>query len=198
MTIEAMAEDKIRVALSWRDMDSIGIKYEDLDYRNEQTRLMLDEILETAKEETGFDSTGAKLFVEVFQDAEGGCVFLFTRMKKDSGVKSVSKLRGGRKGLVKIIVRFDTVESLCLYCSVLLKNKRLLPLASSLYTLDGGYYLLLDAFACNYGNFRLFSSEYAQEIRRGTVASSYIEEFGKSVSNGKALEKMAALHFSAY
>lgn len=81
MKIEAISDEKILVALSDKDMDELGITYDEMDYSNIETRRVIWTILDEAKHSLGkpLDTEG-KILIEVTPSDDGGCIMCFTAM----------------------------------------------------------------------------------------------------------------------
>lgn len=74
MKIEQIDQQTIKVVLTPRDMDSFDITYEEMDYKDPNTKRVILELLHQIKKETSMDFNGGKLFVEAFPYLDGGCV----------------------------------------------------------------------------------------------------------------------------
>ena len=81
MKIEAISDEKILVALSDKDMDELGITYDEMDYSNIETRRVIWTILDEAKHSLGKPiDTDGKILIEVTPSDDGGCIMCFTSM----------------------------------------------------------------------------------------------------------------------
>jgi len=192
MTIEKLNTDKVKVVLSRQDMDSIGITYEELDYKEEDTRAAINDILDTGRDQVGFESMGYKLFVEVSKAMDGGCIFFFTKVEESQGL-AASKMQLRRQSIYPMIMEFASLEPLCNYCRQLKSRKKYLPVTSTLYGLQDRYYLIMHIFKFHYSQFTAIANEYGDCIFGGNVAQAHIEEFGQLIADENAVEKMAQL-----
>ena len=92
MKIEAISDEKILVALSDKDMNELGITYDEMDYSNIETRRVIWTILDEAKHSLGKPlDTDGKILIEVTPSDDGGCIMCFTSMPS-SDSKSKKKL----------------------------------------------------------------------------------------------------------
>ncbi len=92
MKIEAISDEKILVALSDKDMDELGITYDEMDYSNIETRRVIWTILDEAKHSLGKPlDTDGRILIEVTPSDDGGCIMCFTSMPT-SDYKSRKKL----------------------------------------------------------------------------------------------------------
>lgn len=73
--------DKLKVSLTQKDLEEMGISYESIDYSDENTRKALVSLLEKGRAQTGFNPRRAKLYIEVFPSQDGGCVIYYTRLQ---------------------------------------------------------------------------------------------------------------------
>ena len=56
MKMEQMENGCLKIWLDEPDMREMGLRFEDMDYRNAATREAITRLLETAREETGFEA----------------------------------------------------------------------------------------------------------------------------------------------
>ncbi len=92
MKIEAISDEKILVALSDKDMNELGITYDEMDYSNIETRRVIWTILDEAKHSLGKPlDTDGKILIEVTPSDDGGCIMCFTAMPT-TDYKSKKKL----------------------------------------------------------------------------------------------------------
>lgn len=188
MNISRINVNKLKIALNGDDMRSMRMSFDDLDYTNHKTKEAMIKLLDAAKEETGFDSGDAKLFIEVYPEDDGGCVIYFTALNDLSG-----GIAGSKTGIYgPVVFEFSDLNILItvscrlfdLYCHRIYK--------SSIYKLGEIYYLLIfpldkiDSLAYS------FVSEYGKKTGEGHILSAYIEEHGSCIVQDVALETMSS------
>ena len=80
MEMIPISESKLKVMLSRKDLEEYELDTEQLDYGNRETRLLFREILESVKEEIGFDTDGYRVLVQLFPSRDGGCEMFITKI----------------------------------------------------------------------------------------------------------------------
>lgn len=92
MRFEPQKNGKLKVTLAPRDMASLGITYEQMDYSDPQTRSILTRLLEAARKRSGFSCPdNARLLIELFPTLEGGCSILFTVLEQRAKVNPTAQ-----------------------------------------------------------------------------------------------------------
>lgn len=79
MDIILLSDDKLKVKLSPEDMKRLSISCDSMDYDNTGTRRAFWDILDKAKEKTGFDAAKERVFVQVYPSRDGGCDMYVTK-----------------------------------------------------------------------------------------------------------------------
>ena len=169
MNIILISDDRIKITLTDRDLDGYGIRIEDIDYDNTETRRVFWTILDKAKSETGFNAALSRIFIQVYPDSHGGCEMYVSRIGERRASKGASdRIRlsvGGSTSekALEYIYRFDTAEYLVSACKAL--SAMGFRGASSAYaeeiTDGGGCYLIIRGEA----KWSLFLSEYGEALR---------------------------------
>ena len=80
MNIILISDDRLKVILTSSDLTGYGIRIEDIDYDNTETRRVFWTILDKAKNETGFDAAISRIFIQIYPDSSGGCEMYVSRM----------------------------------------------------------------------------------------------------------------------
>ena len=80
MDLILINENKLKIILTNEDMTALDIKCEDIDYSSTGTRRVFWELLDKAKQQTGFDPVGDRIFVQVHPDKTGGCFMYVTKI----------------------------------------------------------------------------------------------------------------------
>lgn len=76
MKMEQLENGCLKIWLDEPDMQEMGLRFEEMDYRNAATREAVARLLETAREQTGFEAPDG-LLVEVLP-LDKGCLILMT------------------------------------------------------------------------------------------------------------------------
>lgn len=179
-----VGDDKLKISLDRQDMNEYDIVYETLCASDEKTRRALLRLLEKAKGEAGFCPRGAKLFIEAYKDADGGCSLYFTIIRKPS------RLSENQSVVAPVTFEFDDIESLITAACKAFRMYGHRIYKSSLYVLNGKYRLLvynldyLDKLSI------YFLSEYGRP-RRDEISAAYTAERGRELIADCALETLA-------
>ncbi len=193
-----MTENKLKILLSAKDLEGLGITCEEMDYGNTGTRRVFWYLLDEAKRATGFDAASSKIFIQIYPNGDGGCEMYVSRLggaksrasHSDDGGDGVRSgeltLRRGKRREERIY-RFDDMEDMLTACREL--EKRRYVGASSAYEGGeelGGYYLKLE---CEPGGYALLE-EYGE--RKNSVGlGDYISEHCRGICQENAVSSLA-------
>ena len=130
--------EKIKISLSVDDMDNLNINYDMLDGVNECSKKAFNKILDRAKDECGFVTTGKRIFVQIFPSKDGGCEMFVTKLNELDNKYSLTKRKK------EICYYFTSIEDMLQVCLAAKKAK--LQCVSKAYFVEdtGTYYLCLD------------------------------------------------------
>lgn len=200
MELIPVNSQKLKIILTKDDMASFDITSDDLDYSSAKTRKALGNILERAKNETGFNIHHDRLYIQVFPSVDGGCEMFLTRRARllpepeAKGCTYLKKKYGSAfeypSECGKYIARSEDFEDIVSLCLRLYKENFFGR--SSLHTIGKDYLLKLDfghaddltsdfsrfSFICDYCSVR-----YADDI-----PAAYIDEHGKVLIKENAVE----------
>lgn len=179
-----VSDDKLRISLDRQDMDEYGIAFEKLSSADEKTRRALLQLLQIARDEAGFSPRGAKLFIEAYQDAGGGCSLYFTIIRKPS------RLSGSLSVVAPVVFEFDDAESLITAACKTFKLYSHRIYKSSLYLMNGKYRLLVYNLDYSDKLSVYFLSEYAAP-RFDEITAAYTAEHGRELIADCALETLS-------
>lgn len=121
MEMILISKSRLKVMLTPEDMRDYDICPDMSDTADPKSREVFWSILNEAKEKTGFDSEGHRVFVQVYPSRHGGCEMFVTRISdagKDTGREMKNEARSD--GAVKIIYTFDDMEHMLMTCRHLL------------------------------------------------------------------------------
>lgn len=131
MEIKRTSHHSLSIYLLASDLEELGITYESMDHRSLRTRLAVQQLLETALAQTGFDPQGHQLLIEAYPVEDDGCLLLFTLsdlIHKEERVRSIEPT----------LFLFSSFRQLCQTCHRLKEQP-----PSALYWQDGQYILSL-------------------------------------------------------
>lgn len=205
MEIMVINESKLKVTLCEEDLKQFEIRASDLDYSNTETKRMFWDILNRAKHETGFDTDGRRVLVQLYPSKDGGCEMFVTKMgsisvgadeedddiftKKDDKKNRSPKSKGQitTKNIYSVY-SFEKAEWLIKVC------RRLSDMGyigeSSVYSCDDGrcYLFLSDINSASYIPLDEFSFilEYGKR-ENPEIMRYYVSEYGKAICDKNAV-----------
>ncbi len=215
MEIIVIDDSKLKIMLTPEDLKSFEIETEDLDYSNTDTKKMFWDILSIAKHETGFDTDGQKVLVQLYPSRGGGCEMYVTKigllnssadesstdksmpaLQRSPDISAGNRLRGKyhtsreRYGAF----RFDSMDIMIRVC------RRLSDIGyrndSSAYISDIGkcYLFLAGVETGSYMPLDEYSfiTEYGTPEDAGSL-KYYLCEHGKIICEGTAVPTLGAL-----
>ena len=188
MKIELLSETQIKITLTKLDMDSFEVTYDELDYQNNKTRDIIEDLLLHANLVTGFSTASGKLFVEVFPTDDAGCIFYISSLDR----KPQSNSAEGKRGEYPepVIYRFAELDSLLRAAPILFKRWGHRIYKSSLYLLEGKYLLLLYPLLAAEQHMVGFLKEYAEFFGKGELRAAFLSEHAQPLITGRALEEL--------
>lgn len=206
MEIILINESKLKIMLEKEDLYEFEISAEELDYSNTETKRMFWDLLNKAKRQTGFDTDGQRVLVQLYPSRDGGCEMFITKVGNlgsenalgDSADISVIHPKRAKKAPPrKKVIRafgFERTEWLMSVC------KRLHSIGysgeSTAYTSeDGRCYLMLSAADIDTP---LILDEYSFITEYGTYENTenlkyYLGEHGKILCRNNAVSRLGAL-----
>lgn len=154
MELIRISQDKIKISLTKSDLDAYDISVDSIDYQTEQTRNVFKELFGKAKNQTGFDADGEKVFVQIYTARDGGCEIFISKLNKPALPE--------KKQYKTTVFVFDELKALLCACKQLVRL---------------GYSGDSDAYAD--GNKRFFLVLNA--LRK--TENAYLREFGEPVED---------------
>ncbi|HHX17610.1 MAG TPA: adaptor protein MecA [Clostridium sp.] len=202
MKIEKINENKIKVTISFNDLEERNIDLNSLNYNSPETQELFWDMMEQAEIQLGFTASDAQLCIEAVPDADEGFVILITKMDEENEFESIHKYIKNRfrktdlrvKKKTKkvcstiVIYAFDDFENLCVLCKNLFD---IYSGESTLYKLKNTYYLLLTKNSWSVDNlnaFDLILNEYGQKVKNTNFYEGYLNEHAVKVIDCAAIE----------
>ncbi|MBQ5390376.1 MAG: adaptor protein MecA [Clostridia bacterium] len=143
MELIQIGTNALKVTLTKEDMAFYAIDFEQLDYKNTETRHALWSILDEAKRTLGFEAARDRLYIQAFKDKRGGCELFVRRTDpKEEAIKSRS------------LFRFSDMRALLCACARL-QNCGFSGESRALIGDDGAWYLTLGETAASDPRFYL-------------------------------------------
>ncbi|MHC1696151.1 MAG: adaptor protein MecA [Eubacteriales bacterium] len=195
MELVLISDNKLKIILTDEDMSTLDISCDTIDYDNTSTRRAFWELLDKAKQQTGFDAASDKVLVQVYPDKNGGCSMYVTKM---TGIKNEPydyekkyKTRlytTAKEKKSRIIFRFPDSEALCSACKQLALHGY--EGDSDVYASRRSYYLYIEDTKPS----RVpLVSEYATLVHNPFFAY-YLTEHSKHICKGNAVDVFGSLY----
>ncbi len=192
MELIKINERKLKVSLSDTDMKCYNLSPSNIDYDCPATKRAFREILERAKEQTGFDTDEESIFVQIFPGLRGGCEMYVTRLPEE----------GEKVHTLRTVYTFDRLENLITACRGLCGYG--FRDDSALYCTEGHFHLLVSE------DYKQNNSTYSvggrgrtlpaypllSEYGKRTVSEKYVlylREHGKLICEKNAVQMMGEL-----
>lgn len=175
----------LKILLTEEDLRKFNLTFEDMDYNNENTRNIMHYLLDTARQETGFDSSGS-LVIEALP-VDGGCLLLFT----PAGSKRHIRMK---RVVGPYIYELDDVDTILDFARTI--GSHIQPMmGSSLYQFENRYRLVLYPGAPLSREMGHLLNEYTHPAGEGDAAAAYTAEHGRPIAVGDALNLLcSAMH----
>lgn len=202
MKIERVGENKIRIFVSYDDLEERDIDLDAFNYNSPETQELFWDLMEQAEIELGFDAQESQLCIEAVSDVEQGFAITITRIEEENEFESIQKFiksRYRKKDLsikkktasvcsTLLIYALESFDDLCALCAMI---RPLFSGRSKVYSLDGTYYLVLSSVESHIKNEKQFFSilsEYADKMPNVDFFEGYLNEYGKRLVSENAVQ----------
>ena len=191
MRIDKLSNDRIKVTLTTTDLIKLDIDVNDLSPENEALHSFLFHIMETVREETGFNPYSGQVVVEATPSNEG-IILLVSKMKgsRQSAVdirKGVSVKARRKRTETPALFYFKNFDDLC-SGMCLLEEAELSGCA--LYKIGDTFCFSIKVPSA-FKRCVAVMSEFAEKCSKYPAQLEYIKEHGELVARGEALVNMA-------
>lgn len=207
MKIERVGENKIRIFVSYDDLEERDIDLDTFNYNSPETQELFWDLMEQAEIELGFEAQESQLCIEAVSDVEHGFVITITRVEEEAEFESIQKFiknRYKKKDLAikkktasvcstMLIYSVETFDDLCGLCAMI---KSLFTGRSKVYSLENTYYLVLSSVEGNIKNEKQFYSilsEYGDKMPNVDFFEGYLNEYGKRLMDENAITFFGAM-----
>jgi len=207
MRIERISDNKIRIFVSYDDLEERDIDLDAFNYNSPETQELFWDLMEQAEIELGFDAQESQLCIEAVSDTDHGFVITITKLEEEAEFESIHKFiknRYRRKDLspkkksqkicsTLLIYAVEGFDNLCRLCSLL---HPLYTGRSRAYVLDSTYYLVFSGIEGNVANHKQFESilsEYADKMQSVDFLEGYLNEYGKKLVSENAVAFFAEM-----
>jgi negative regulator of genetic competence, sporulation and motility len=184
MELIRISSSKLKIMLTGEDMKKYALDAESADYDNTATRRAFWSILDDAKNQSGFNAAGDRIFIQLYPSKDGGCEMFVTKMgllcASDGEDKKAARVDGravktriertgepdGRERVGSYV--FSELASLLAVCRQLLARK---------------WRGKSEAYRGRDGRCHLILVERTRDLSATLDRLSFISEFGKAENN---------------
>lgn len=188
MKFEKITDVKIKIILSLQDMKSNNVSAEKIISNSKSSQKLLQNILNRAEKEIGFDAGDSKLLVEAIMSSDVECIFTITKL--DTNQLHIEK----RNNL--FIFKFDCFDDFVALCNFLNSFSFLclkdISKNFSLFYYNNTYYLKFAkdknySIAIDY--IKTFFNEFGEEVSNSTNIEGFLNEYGRIIFPKDAIIK---------
>lgn len=189
MELIQISENKLKIMLSENDMIKYALDGDDTDYSKDETRRAFRAMLSHARELSGFDTRGERIFVQMYP-SRGGCEVFVTKLGDRKGeffeVGTLSKTEVKRQ--TGDAYGFDSLENMLAVCRYLYNCRAECRQEGKAFCDDrGNFYLSLPA-GCDFAH----SAEFSRKVNPASL-DAYITEHGRCIIERGAVEILGKL-----
>ncbi len=189
-----ISKNRLKINVTAEDLLRLNISYEMLDYRDLRVRDILNNIIEIACEQTGFNKENEKILVETVPQAGGGCVICVTRLPGKKGVRRDVYRRVGTSA-EPYIFAFDSLNLLLTAGGRILAFSDVILSELAVYYCQGIWYLAFAPVIAGLDSFRLDCllgslSEFGREEKGGRLQATRLQEHGECIAEGDVAERL--------
>ena len=185
-------DSKLKIILESRELAEWDISADELDYANPAAKRVFEGLLDHAKKELGFDTSGYKVLLQLYPSKDGGCELFVTRLGKDPSAKHSSSEKEQKRSEPRAysFERLSHLLSVCKRLSVMGYKGD----SSAWFDTEDRWFLLLslpfeptsDADSLN------FISEYGEPESPKALAL-YLSEYGNEVCKSDAVTMLGKI-----
>ena len=194
MELILINKNKLKIMLDESDMKKYHIGSES-DCAEGTTRRAIRSLLESARDQIGFDTDGEEVFIQLYASKSGGCELFVTKCDAIKAIKS-EKPRGlldsPDRRKAALIYSFADLSSLLRVCKIL-NSASYEGESSAFHDENGRFYLSLSSsLASAYSRLDplTFLIEFGKRENSDTI-HTYISEHGKPICRETAVETLA-------
>ena len=178
-----ISDNKLKIMLCEQDLKQFDIKAEELDYSNTDTKRMFWDVLSRAKHQTGFDTDGQRILVQLYPSKEGGCEMFVTKIgalstAEEEKTNSQNKLSNDKSTTFTINQKSKKKKSTLFNLFSFDKTEDMIEVCRRLF--DLGYIGESSAYCCDNGKRYLFLSDIDVSEYAKIDEFSFILEYGES------------------
>lgn len=185
MNVLVRNEYRVEVSISPAELKHYGITYEELDYKNIETRRVLWALTEEIRKLYGYNiSLSGKMLIEVIKENRDSLKICFSTLSdKDKDCASIKQLV--KNELSPVIAEFDSFEEMLEAISTLTSDTE-----SSLYEKDGKYRLLFPSDEQKKKEIILLLCEFSRIYENSSLETARSREMWKLLASPFAVNRL--------
>lgn len=188
MKIELLENKTVKVVLSNIDMMSYNLTYEEMDYKNPETKKVIMQLIEKIKKEISIDLSTGKLFIEAFPYIDGGCILYVNMIDSDYKKGQMKNFKSSFP--TPIVYSFNDINALGNLSKRMISRYNHVILKNSLYYYENKYFLLIYTYFKMDSQLSALLKEYGQFYGKGAVVCSLVKEHAKEIIEENAIETL--------
>lgn len=197
MKIEKLTDNKIRIIVDSYDLEKSNLNLNKISTIALEKHTFFLDLLEKAKSEVGFESSGCKLVIESFIADDDFLVFTLTKYSCQEKKRPIAKRKKVLISNNTAVYRFGTLNNFIDFCNYIKNSKsdfkeNIISIKSYLYCYNNTYFLLLKNINNSYKNNKNFNSlvsEFANYISYSNLFENKLLEYGDIIIKNNAIEK---------
>ncbi len=190
-----ISKSRMKINISPDDLIRLNLSYDMLDYRDMRVRDVLNNIIDVASEQTGFNCSNEKILVETIPQSGGGCVICVTRLPGKKALR-----RGNKRQIAAepYIFRFSTLDSIISAGNILSNFSDIILGTLKVIYSEDTWYLSFAPVIAGLDSFRLDCllgrlSEFGEETQGGRLFETSLVEHGRIIAEENNAEKLFKL-----
>lgn len=207
MRIEKISENKIRIFVTFDDLEERDIDLSSFNYNSPETQELFWDLMEQAELELGFETHESQLCIEAVTDVDQGFVITITKIDEDGDFESIHKFIKNRyrRNDLKIkrktsnicsTVMIYNLESFDDLCDLAVRLKPVYLGDSAVYQCEGSYYLVLRRITDanhNQAGIESILAEYGDRVLNVSFFEGYLNEYGTLMVENDAIDFFAKM-----
>ena len=197
-----ISESKLKIICEAEDLAAVDLCAESLEYSDGDTRKFLEDILEYAKQNLGFETKQHRILVQLYPSSDGGCEIFIHRLglleksSQPEGTATQKPIKSPPKKSEKIFFFYELSHLLEVCKRLSLKEYE--GKSSAFYIAQKGYFLSLEV-SCELDEYKIFIlDEYSFLTEYGEPESAsfktpYLKEYAKCICPSRAVETLGKI-----
>ncbi len=194
MRIEKINENKIKITLSFEELENRNITIHDIENNNKLAKDLFTDLIEESNVDDYFELEDSQLFIEASADNNNTFILTITRIEDIPDLNKYTKNSSQPlcKRLDYKLFEFSSLDKILDFCNVS-KNENLYFGKNSLYKYDRKYFILFSESTIKNKKFLktyAIISEFSTRYFSYELYCTAIKEKSEVILNSRALQKL--------